>query len=412
MNNLCSACQLGKSHKLSLHLPVNKSTSVLQLIFADVYGPSPFLSSDGHKYLLVFIDDFSGFTWCYPIFLKSDVANVFLQFRLLVERQFDTKIKAIQTDGGGEFQPLSSICAQLGIIHRLATPHTHEQQGKVERKHRHIVETALSIMAHSSTPSKFWHFAFETAVYLINRLPTPINNGKSPFELIFHSTLDYLFLKTFGCLCFPYLRPYNKHKVTYRSQPCIFLGYNTKHRAYRCFDRSSGRIYIARHIKFDESIFSFATQSLLGPPPSYKSNSVPWLSAPCIPQYPIEPPIHYVVSPSTQPDASPTPIPPHVLNSTPCVTSSSLNPSPNSNRILSAPSSSSPTLTPVVDLTNNSTTQQPPPSSNSPPQTVPPVQKRVQQPHTLQRTHHMQLRPNPKHIQLFVPLLYRLHHPQ
>nr|XP_009764684.1 PREDICTED: putative protein TPRXL [Nicotiana sylvestris] len=97
-----------------------------------------------------------------------------------------------------------------------------------------------------------------------------------------------------------------------------------------------------------------------------------------------------------QPDASPTPIPAHVLNSTPSVTSSSPNSFPNSNRILSASSSSSPTLTPAVDLTNNSTTQQPPSSSSSPSKTAPLVQKRVQQPLTLQRTHHMQLRPNPK----------------
>lgn len=59
-HNLCMACQLGKSHKLSFPPHINKSTSFLQLIFADVWAPSPFLSSQGYCFLLVFVDDFSG----------------------------------------------------------------------------------------------------------------------------------------------------------------------------------------------------------------------------------------------------------------------------------------------------------------------------------------------------------------
>lgn len=96
--------------------------------------------------------------------------------------------------------------------------HTHERQGRVERKHQHIVETCLSLLAHSSTSARYWHYAIESAIFLINRLPSVSTQSLSPYEPIHRSKPDYSFLKTFSCLCFPYLRPYNKHKFDFRSK--------------------------------------------------------------------------------------------------------------------------------------------------------------------------------------------------
>lgn len=57
----------------------------------------------------------------------------------MVELQFGTKNKSLQTDWGGEFRPFTKFLNELGVIHRLICPHTHHQNGVVERKHRHIV---------------------------------------------------------------------------------------------------------------------------------------------------------------------------------------------------------------------------------------------------------------------------------
>ncbi|KAF7151058.1 hypothetical protein RHSIM_Rhsim02G0101600 [Rhododendron simsii] len=172
---ICHACQLGKSSRLTLSSTGNKSVAPLDLIFSDVWGPSPFLSSDGHKYFVIFLDDFSKYIWYYPLFNKSDVFNIFSKFQAMVERQFSSKIKSVQTDWGGEFRKLNSYFATLGILHRLPCPHTHEQNGSIERRHRHVVETGLALLAHASIPHKYWQFAFETAVYLINRMPSRVS---------------------------------------------------------------------------------------------------------------------------------------------------------------------------------------------------------------------------------------------
>ncbi|PKI78797.1 hypothetical protein CRG98_000864 [Punica granatum] len=115
----------------------------------------------------------------------------------------------------------------------------------------------LTLLAHAHLPSKFWDYAFDTAVYLINRLPTRSLGFSSPFEKLHGKLPDYHFLRVFGCLCFPYLRPYTKHKLEFRSRPCVFLGYPPSQLGYRCFDPKSNRIFVVRTVVFDEQSFPF-----------------------------------------------------------------------------------------------------------------------------------------------------------
>ncbi|KAD1469156.1 hypothetical protein E3N88_42767 [Mikania micrantha] len=203
----------------------------------------------------------------------------------MVERQFNTKLKSVQSDWGGEFRTLSTLLSSLGIIHRLSCPHTSEQNGIVERRHRHVVETGLTLLAQSHVPQRFWNFVFDKAVYLINPMPSRANSSKSPFELLFNRSPDYSFLRVFGSQCFPHLRPYNKHKMDFRSTPCTFLGYSPTHHGYRCFDPQTERIYIARHVRFNECHFPFAI------PPKHTTHGSP--SDPYVSSYPtpIQPPL-------------------------------------------------------------------------------------------------------------------------
>jgi hypothetical protein len=312
--NFCFACLSSKSKQLSFSPSPSQYHCPLDLIFTDVWGPSPICSQHGFKYYVSFLDASSRYTWLYPMTKKSDAFNIFLQFQKYVERFFNSKIKSVQSDWGGEYRSISTFFQKCGIVHRVSCPHTHQQQGSIERKHRHIVETGLSLLSHAHMPLRYWDDAFQTACYLINRLPTPIIQNKSPFEKLFHSAPDYLFLKTFGCACWPNLRPYNSHKLQPRSLQCVFLGYSLLHRGYKCLHIPTGRLYISRDVIFLENLFPFSQKnsspsstfsdqsiSLLGPSPlvSLQARSLTNNSAPA--------PINIRAYPITSQARDPTP---------------------------------------------------------------------------------------------------------
>jgi histone deacetylase 1/2 len=260
---LCNACHCNKSHKLPFSTSTIVSSQPLEIIFTDVWT-SPILSHDGFKYYVIFVDHFTKYIWFYPLKHKSEVKDVFIRFKAIVETHFQNKIHTLYSDNGGEYIALRTFLATHGITHLTTPPHTPEHNGYSERRHRHIVETGLTLLSHASLPLMFWTHAFATAVYLINRMPTPTLNLSSPYECIFGSLPNYSKLKIFGSLCYPWLRPYTSHKLESRSKPCIFLGYSLTQSAYLCYHPPTSKMYVSRHVKFVESIF-----------PSFKSNMQP-----------------------------------------------------------------------------------------------------------------------------------------
>lgn len=260
---ICSPCQLAKSKRLSFDLNEKRASTVLQLVHCDLWGHAPVRSFDGFLYYVIFVDDFSRFTWLYPLRAKSDFYDVLVQFHAFVCNQFSCTIKSFQSDGGTEFTNarVKEFFARHGIHHRISCPYTPEQNGRAERKHRHITETGLSMMFHAHIPGTFWLDAFSTAAYIINRLPSPLLNNKSPFELLYNVTPNYKNFKTFGCRVFPYLRNYASNKLEPRSRPCIFLGYSSSYKGFRCYDPHTSRVFITRHAQFDECSFHFSGNS-------------------------------------------------------------------------------------------------------------------------------------------------------
>lgn len=137
------------------------------------------------------VDHYSRYTWLYPLKAKSQVKDVFIPFKALVENKFNTKIGTLYSDNGGEFISLRSFLTTAGIEHLTSPPHTPEHNGILERKHRHVVETGLTLLTHAKMPSKFWTYAFATATYLINRLPSPTINMENLYQRLFGAAPNY-----------------------------------------------------------------------------------------------------------------------------------------------------------------------------------------------------------------------------
>lgn len=187
---------------------------------------------------------------------KSDIYKIFKKFRSWAERQTGKRIQAIQTDNPKEYIKLGERLAELGISHRLAAPYFHQQMGTVERRHRRLIDTTVTLLRHSGLPNEFWDFGVLTASYLYNRNSTPILNNKSPMEVLFKKLPEYKQFKFFGCVCYPCLRPYRNNKLNSKSVRCIFVGYSMSQNSYLCLEPESRRIYASRDVIFNEKDFT------------------------------------------------------------------------------------------------------------------------------------------------------------
>lgn len=123
----------------------------------DVWGPVPISSFTGFKYCLLILDDFTKYIWIFPTMDKSDVKHHVDQFRAFVHTQFGIAIKAFRFDKGGEFikQYLYSVFADLGIVHQTSCLYTPEKNGSAERKHRHLIETTITLLHQANLPYIF-----------------------------------------------------------------------------------------------------------------------------------------------------------------------------------------------------------------------------------------------------------------
>ena len=142
---------------------------------------------------MTIVDDFSRATWVYLLKVKYDVQLYILEFFALVKKQFGKEIKAVRSDNAPELA-LTDFYRSLGVVHFHSCVETPQQNSVVERKHRHILNVARSLLFQSNLPHCYWSECIMTAVYLINIIPNPFLDKKTPFVLVHNKLTTYYYL--------------------------------------------------------------------------------------------------------------------------------------------------------------------------------------------------------------------------
>lgn len=131
----------------------------------------------------------------------------------------------------------------------------------VERKHQHLLNVARTLLFQSNIPLAYWSDYVLTAIFLINRTPSPLLNDITPYEMMLHKSPDYSLLRNFGCLYYVYTLQKDRIKFSPRARPCAFLGYPSGFKGYEVLDLDTHSVSISRHVVFHEHVFPFASDA-------------------------------------------------------------------------------------------------------------------------------------------------------
>ncbi|RDX67842.1 hypothetical protein CR513_53233, partial [Mucuna pruriens] len=151
----CESYQLGKHVRSTFPNQVNKRcNSSFSIVHSDIWGPSR-VTSFGFNYFVTFIDEYSRCTWVYLMKERSELLSILMSFSKEVENQFGKTIKILRSDNAKEYFSfeLNSYLSSKGILHQSTCPHTAQQNGIAERKNRHLVETARTLLLSANVPA-------------------------------------------------------------------------------------------------------------------------------------------------------------------------------------------------------------------------------------------------------------------
>lgn len=239
----CEGCLMSKQTRQPFPSQASfHAKKVLELVHGDICGPISEPTPAGNRYFFLLVDDYSRKMWVYMLKLKSEAFSVFKKFKQLVENKMTQKIMIFRTDRGGEFcsNEFREFCEEAGIQRHYTAPYTPQQNGVVERRNRTVAAMTRSFLKGAKLPSFMWGEAVRHSVYVLNRLPTRILRGKTPYEAWTGYKPDLSDLRTFGCIAYMKIPSVYTTKLDDRSKPVIYLGKEPETKANRLYDPKGG----------------------------------------------------------------------------------------------------------------------------------------------------------------------------
>ena len=215
-----------------------RASQILQLVHADICGPITPISNSKKRYLISFIDDFSGKTWVYFLVEKSEAFITFKSYKNRVEKETGSSIRGLRTDRGGEFisQEFNNFCNESGIHRQLTASFTPQQNGVAEMKNRTIMNMVRSMLSEKKIPRTFWPEAVNWTVHVLNRSPTFAVKNQTPEEAWSGVKPSVEHFKVFGCVSHMHVVDSRRKKLDDKSLSCVLLGIGEESKAYRLYD--------------------------------------------------------------------------------------------------------------------------------------------------------------------------------
>ncbi|CAI7923053.1 unnamed protein product [Closterium sp. NIES-54] len=252
---ICPAANLPHT-PFPTHFPGAGDYQLMDKVYSDILN-LPEDSFNGERYVITFTDAATRYVW------TGNMTNRFLAFTAfrtwlpLAERESDTKLKAFQCDGAGEYRSteFTTYLQERGIRRLFSLPHAHQQSGVAERLNRTLQEKMRALLAQAQLGPLYWPFAMDHATLLHNLLSSSsLPNNASPHLLWTGKLGTTKLLRVFGCVVQyrPPTAPLGKFDQ--RAKWGLHLGLEKQYSAWRIMDYRSRLLVPARDCIFYENL--------------------------------------------------------------------------------------------------------------------------------------------------------------
>lgn len=149
-----SRANTAETHSQIVPVRHRGNNTYCEIIHIDLCGPMKVNSLGGVKYFFLLKDDCSHFRVVYFLKNKNEVYDRLENFIEKTENITGIKIKIVRSDNAKELTTtkLKTLLDKKGITHQTSVIYTPEQNGKVEREMRTVVETARTMLLTKNLP--------------------------------------------------------------------------------------------------------------------------------------------------------------------------------------------------------------------------------------------------------------------
>jgi hypothetical protein len=264
--HLCRGCILGKSHRHPFGNQRNHyhiATYVLDRGHADVCGPFRVISLGGNRYLSLIVDEKSRKAEGRPVKTKAEAGDHIIEWCERAENYHRMRLKAFNTDNGGEYQNerVRNYMKSKGIRMETTFPHTPQHNGIAERSFRTIMESTRAMMMHARIPAPLWSYVALAAIHIRNRCTAVTDRGKTPEEIWTGKKADISHLRIIGCDAYVHVPKQQWSKLEPKAMEGIFVGYD-EHRqgGYLIWVPALKKVISSRDVIFDERKFTIGRE--------------------------------------------------------------------------------------------------------------------------------------------------------
>lgn len=269
----CGSCKLANLHRKQSHRPVPLTRRLGELVHIDPIGPISPPGIHGERYAVPITEDASRVRWVKCHVHKNSAFDQFVNFEAFFTTQTGLKILRLRRDNGSEhgIRKLDAFMLSKGISDEPSPRYCPEQNGVAEAANNLIISRARAMLIAAQLPALLWPYAIQTAVYILNRLPTKaLPDEEVPFarfinlledrtgeKKILNDDLKHL--RIWGCNTWAYIPKEIRQqgaKMEPRAVEGRLIGYGRSKNSYYIW-LGDDKVVLSSNVVFDEKCFTF-----------------------------------------------------------------------------------------------------------------------------------------------------------